>query len=75
MNKTNEQAAFIGFKFELSQRVQHKIDEVEGIIVRRMLIQAANGGTGRCYSVCFAPGIYVEALLEIELEAVDAEEG
>lgn len=71
---SNEHSAFTNFKFELGQRVQHKVDEVEGIVVRRMLVQAANGNTGPCYSVCWALGVYSEALLELELEAVDAED-
>lgn len=72
---TNEQSAFISFKFQLGQRVQHRVDAIEGIVVRRILVQAANGNTGRCYSVCFAPGVYAEALLELELEAVEEDDG
>lgn len=69
----NEQDAFANFKFLLGQRVQHRIDELEGIIVQRKLVQNQHGGTGHAYWVAFGPGQYAE-VLEIELEAVDAEE-
>lgn len=66
----DEVNAFANFKFLLGQRVQHRIDELEGIIVQRKLVQNQHGGTGHAYWVAFGPGQYAEAL-EIELEAVE----
>ena len=70
MNTTNERKAFADFKFQLGQRVVHRLDDLEGIIVQRKLIQNQHGGTGHAYCAAFGPGQYAE-VLEVELEAAD----
>lgn len=71
-----EQQAFNNFRFALGQRVQHRVDELEGIVVQRKLVQNQHGGTGHAYVVSFGPGRNNCAeVLEVELEAVlDAED-
>lgn len=71
---TNEQKAFAGFKFQLGQRVSHRVDDLEGIVVQRKLIQNQHGGTGHAYCVEFGPGQHAE-VVEIALEAAEEEDG
>lgn len=71
-----ESRAFSEFKFELGQLVRHRAEEdTVGLVVRRILVQAQNGNTGHVYSVAVAAGVYATEVLEIELEAVEGDDG
>lgn len=63
---TMEQDVFGGFKFDLGQLVEHQASGAVGIVVSRILIQAATGNTGHAYEV--STGDRYIKRLEIELK-------
>lgn len=65
-----ELGAFDGFKFQLGHKT---MGDEEFVVVRRILVQAANGKTGRCYDLAVGGENYFKAI-EIELEADDGDE-